>query len=238
MAERRMFAKSIVQNDDFYNMPPSAQSLYFALCMTADDDGFTKMVSSTIKICGSKENDLAILIEKGYVIHFQSGVIVITHWKIHNRVRADSYKPTQYMHEKALIQQEKTLKYTLLSANTSLCNDNVTQYSKGKDSVGKDSIDKDNNIYTASNGHEAVKKKKHKYGEYKNVLLSDDEFEKLKNQFTDWEQRINDFSEAIEMKGYKYKSHYLAILKWAKNETNEVNPLEKYKATMQFPDER
>ena len=236
MAERRMFAKTIVQNDDFFCMPSSAQALYYALCMTADDDGFTKMVNSTIKICGSKENDLAILIENGYIIPFQSGAIVITHWKIHNRVRADSYKPTQYTHEKALIQQDKTLKYTLLSTNTSLCNDDVTQYSIGKDSVGEDRIGKDN-IYTASSGREAVKKKKHKYGDYENVLLTDEELDKLKSMFPDWEQRIQSFSEGIAMKDYKYKSHYLAIIKWAKNESKGATNNEN-KPTMLFPDEK
>ena len=66
----------------------------------------------------------------------------------------------------------------------------------------------------------ATKITKHKYGEHKNVLLTDEEYQKLKERFpTDYEEKINTLSEGLALKGYKYKSHYLAVLKWAKNET-------------------
>lgn len=57
---------------------------------------------------------------------------------------------------------------------------------------------------------------KKKYGLYKNVLLTDDEKKKLKEKFglDKAKRKVMDMDEAIEMKGYKYKSHYLAILKW------------------------
>jgi predicted phage replisome organizer len=61
--------------------------------------------------------------------------------------------------------------------------------------------------------------KKHKYGEHNNVLLTDEEYKKLQEKFPyDYEEKINTLSEGLALKGYKYKSHYLAVLKWAKNE--------------------
>jgi len=56
---------------------------------------------------------------------------------------------------------------------------------------------------------------KHRYGEYKNVLLSDEDIEKLKIKFPDYLNKIKELDEGIELKGYKYKNHYLAILKWS-----------------------
>jgi len=59
---------------------------------------------------------------------------------------------------------------------------------------------------------------KHKYGEYKNVLLSDEQLEKLKGLYPDWELKIKNLDEGIERKGYVYKNHFLVITKWAANE--------------------
>lgn len=79
-------------------------------------------------------------------------------------------------------------------------------------------------LYDSS--HDSSKKKKHKYGEYKNVLLTDDELKKLQSQYPDWEDKITELDEAIERKGYKYKSHYLTILKWARdNESQQTGGL-------------
>ena len=65
----------------------------------------------------------------------------------------------------------------------------------------------------------ATKPKKHKYGIYKNVLLTDEEYKKLQERYpTDYDDKINTLSKGIEMKGYKYKSHYLACIKWADHE--------------------
>ncbi|EDS72985.1 DnaD domain protein [Anaerofustis stercorihominis DSM 17244] len=63
-----------------------------------------------------------------------------------------------------------------------------------------------------------VKKSKHIYGEFRNVLLSDEEYEKLKKKYTDYEKRIEDLSYYIGSTGKSYKSHYLTILKWARDE--------------------
>ena len=98
MANRRMFAKSIIRTDQFLDMPQSAQNLYFHLGVEADDDGFVtpKVV---MRMLGSTDDDLRLLVGKKFVIPFEGGVLVITHWRIHNEIRQDRYKPTIYQEE-------------------------------------------------------------------------------------------------------------------------------------------
>lgn len=100
MAEKRMFAKSIVLTDAFLDMPMSARCLYFTLGMLADDDGFVGSPKSIMRQCGASQDDLSILIAKRYVLAFDSGVIVIKHWRINNYLRADRYTETTYLEEK------------------------------------------------------------------------------------------------------------------------------------------
>ena len=96
MADKRMFSLKIVDSDLFLDMPLSSQCLYFHLSMRADDDGFVNNPKKIIKIIGANEDDLKILIAKGFVIVFEQGIIVIIHWKINNFIRKDRYKPTLY----------------------------------------------------------------------------------------------------------------------------------------------
>ena len=100
MAERRMIAIKLIDSDTFLDMPSSAQALYFHLAMRADDDGFLGNPKRIRKDIGAAEDDLKLLIAKGYILPFESGVIVITHWRIHNYLRQDRYKPTIHTKEK------------------------------------------------------------------------------------------------------------------------------------------
>ncbi len=100
MADKRMFSLKIVDSDLFLDMPLSSQCLYFHLSMRADDDGFVDNPKKIIKIIGANDDDLKILITKGFVIVFERGIIVITHWKINNFIRKDRYKPTMYIEQK------------------------------------------------------------------------------------------------------------------------------------------
>jgi len=100
MAERRMFAKTIIDSDTFLEMPSTAQLLYFHLSMRADDDGFVNKPRAIMRICGAKEDDMRILIEKRFIIPFESGIVVIRHWKIHNYIRRDLYKKSPCETEK------------------------------------------------------------------------------------------------------------------------------------------
>ena len=99
MAERRMFAKTIVDSDAFLDMPLSTQALYFHLSMRADDDGFVNNPKKIQRMINASEDDLKLLITKRFVLVFDNGVIVIKHWRLHNTLRKDRYKPTIYQEE-------------------------------------------------------------------------------------------------------------------------------------------
>ena len=101
MAERRMFAKTIIDSDAFIDMPLSTQTLYFHLSMRADDDGFINNPKKIQRMIGATDDDLKLLLAKRYILAFDSGVIVIKHWKIHNYIEKDRYKPTVYIEEKS-----------------------------------------------------------------------------------------------------------------------------------------
>ena len=140
MAERRMFTKKITESDAFLDMPMSTQCLYFHLNMTADDDGFVNNPKRIQRLIGANDDDLKLLIAKNFVLIFESGVIVIKHWKMHNYIQSDRYKPTDYADEKSMLYMKPNKSYTL-DENTmyTKCIQNV---SVGKDRLGKDSIDK------------------------------------------------------------------------------------------------
>ena len=100
MAERRMFAKSIVLDDKFLDMTLAARCLYFALSMEADDDGFVGAPKRIMKICGVGPSALRTLIEQGYIRQYPSGVVSVTDWLVNNQLRKDRYRPTIYIKEK------------------------------------------------------------------------------------------------------------------------------------------
>lgn len=112
MAERRMFAKSIVMSDAFLDMPMSARCLYFTLGMVADDDGFVGSPKTTMRMCGSSIDDLNILLAKRYILGFKSGVVVIKHWKINNYIQNDRHKDTTYVEEKDTLTFDQKGSYT------------------------------------------------------------------------------------------------------------------------------
>lgn len=211
MAERRMFAKTIIDSDAFLDMPHSTQLLYFHLSMRADDDGFINNPKNIMRMIGCKDDDLSVLITKKFIIPFESGVVVIKHWKIHNYIAKDRYKETKYKDEKALLTLDENNSYTTCIQDVYKMD---TQDRLGKVSIGKDNID--NNIPASEDKSStaSVKASKHKYGEYKNVLLKDEELQSLKDTYSNWEELIKYLDEYIEMKGYKAKSHYLCIKKW------------------------
>src|SRR3989440_9464475 len=99
MAQRRMFSSQIVSSDDFLEMPLTSQALYFHLGMSADDDGFVSP-RKILRMTGAGQDDLKVLVAKNFVIPFNSGVIVITHWKQNNYLRNDRYTPTIYKAER------------------------------------------------------------------------------------------------------------------------------------------
>lgn len=112
MAERRMFAKSIVDSDAFLDMPLSAQALYFHLSIRADDEGFVGNPKRIRSMIGASEDDLKLLIAKRFLLAFPSGVVVIKHWRIHNYLQNDRCKPTTYIEERETLALDGKKAYT------------------------------------------------------------------------------------------------------------------------------
>lgn len=140
MAERRMFAKTIIDSDAFLDMPLSTQALYFHLSMRADDDGFINNPRKIQRMIGCGDDDLKLLIAKNFILPFDSGVVVIKHWKIHNYIRNDRYKETVYQEEKAMLTEKENKAYTIGIPDV---NQMETQDRIGKDRIGKDREDED-----------------------------------------------------------------------------------------------
>lgn len=144
MAERRMFAKTIIDSDAFLDMPATAQLLYFQLGVRADDDGFVNNPKRIMRDVRSSDDDMKILVAKQYVIPFDSGVIVITHWHIHNYIRKDRYIPTTCTEEKKELNLGSDGIYKLYDTHLvdQRSTNGIPSGSIGKVRLGKDSIDK------------------------------------------------------------------------------------------------
>ena len=153
MADRRMFAKSIVLSDAFLDMPATARCLYFTLGMFADDDGFVNSPKSIMRQCGASMDDMNVLLAKKFVYSFDGGVVVIKHWRINNLLRADRHRETTYTEELKLLEIDENGAYKLvcqptdnqLTTNCQPTDNQVTTIgipSIGKVSIGKDSIGK------------------------------------------------------------------------------------------------
>lgn len=131
MAERRMFSQAIVDSDNFLDMPLTTQSLYFHLGMRADDYGFINNPKKILRIIGANEDELKILIAKKFIISFESGVVVIKHWLLHNNLRQDRIKSTNYTEElKQLIVKENksyTINDALVMETAPTCQPTVNQ---------------------------------------------------------------------------------------------------------------
>lgn len=239
MAERRMFAKTIIDSDAFIDMPISARLLYYDLAMRADDDGFVNSPKKIMKFVGASVDDMNVLIARQFIISFESGVVVIRHWKMHNYIRKDTYKETPYKDEKALLCLDENNGYKFENeCPSTTCQRTVdepsTQVRLGKVRLGKDrdrleiesahapeNLPLENNENNKNNENDIDNKKpiRHKYGTYKNVLLADEDMNKLKAEFPkDWQSRIERLSEYIASSGKAYKNHLATIRAWAKKD--------------------
>lgn len=200
MADRRMFSKTIIDSDTFLDMPLSAQALYFHLSMRADDDGFINNPKKIQRMIGASDDDCRLLIMKQLIIAFDSGVIVIRHWRLHNYIQKDRYKPTLYQNEKSTLELDESKVYTKCIQDVSNMD---TQVRLGKVRLGK-----------VKESEDKPHSPKKTYGEFKNVLLSDDEYNLLAKQFGNPEQLIKRLDEYKEQSGKQYNSDYMAIRKW------------------------
>lgn len=143
MAERRMFSKRITDSDAFIEMSSAAQALYFHLNQAADDDGFNNQVQVAMMKAHASVDDLKVLMLKNFVIRFESGLIVIKHWRIHNTLRKDRYAPTTFQDELALLNIKPNMSYTLGPVDSVVVADRLPDGcpSIGKVNIGKESIE-------------------------------------------------------------------------------------------------
>lgn len=117
-----MLSKTLISSDLFLDMPLSSQALYMHFTILADDDGFVNNPRRIQRMIGASEDDFKILLAKRFIISFESGIIVITHWKINNYIQKDRYKETVYQYEKSLLQLGDNNIYSL---ETTQCIQNV-----------------------------------------------------------------------------------------------------------------
>lgn len=210
MAEKRMFAKSIVLSDAFLDMPMSARCLYFTLGMLADDDGFVGSPKAIMRQCGASQDDMLVLISKRYVLAFDSGVIVIKHWRINNYLQNDRIKPTTYQDELATLTLDNKNAYTERDRLQSP-QDVYEMYTQN--SIEENSRE-ENRVVESSRGRT-------QYAE--NVKMTEDEFKKLVDQFglEDTNRMIEILDNYKGSSGKKYKSDYRAILSWVVDRLKE-----------------
>lgn len=140
MAQKRMFNNSVVGSDSFLEMPDSSQNLYFHLSMRADDDGFVDNWKSIMRMTGKKEDDLKILISKSFILPFESGILVIKHWKLNNYIQKDRYKETIHTSEKALLTTDENNVYRL----DTNCIHSIEKNSIEENSIEENSCNKQN----------------------------------------------------------------------------------------------
>lgn len=145
MAQRRMFNKTITNSDDFLEMPVSSQCLYFHLSMNADDDGFINNWKSIMKLTGSKEDDLRVLVAKQYIIPFDSGVLIIRHWRLNNYLRSDRFTPTNHQKELSKLTLDENNVYQM--SPSGIPNDNPDRLDSIDRIDSKDSIDEIDAIF-------------------------------------------------------------------------------------------
>ena len=178
MAERRMMSKSIIKSDTFLDMPATTQNLYFHMMLDADDDGFINAPKSIMRMIGAKDDDMKVLAAKQFVIPFESGVVVIKDWKIHNYIQNDRYKPSTLPERDLLnIQKDKTytLKNDVSSMDTkciqtvSIGKDRLGKVRLGKDRIGKDRVGKDSIDTLCHVTHDDVDKSHIEIIEYLNI---------------------------------------------------------------------
>lgn len=147
MAEKRMFSNQIIDSDAFLDMPATSQNLYFHLAMRADDEGFINSPKKIMRSIGANENDFDVLVAKGFLIGFESKIYVIKHWWVHNYIRQDRVKSTNYTYERSLLNLKENGAYTLCQSSDSQVADksqaSIEESSIDKNSLEEDSLDKE-----------------------------------------------------------------------------------------------
>lgn len=224
MAERRMFTQKIIDSDAFLDMPLSTQALYFHLNMRADDDGFINNPKKIVRMIGASEDDFKVLIAKNFIMQFDSGIIVVKHWKMHNYIAKDRYKPTVYADEKAMLETKENGAYTLCIQDVYKLD---TQVSRGKSKIGEDrQVEASADVYGIGNEDDTQPVDNSVDNSFSFVggelgkgvvLLTEAQQDALLDKlgFDAFNHYVDKLSRFIIDKKATVSNHYSTILKWA-----------------------
>ena len=224
MAERRMFARTIIDSDAFLDMPITARLLYYDLAMRADDDGFVNAPKRIMRTVGASDDDLQILAAKKFIIPFDNGVVVIKHWRIHNYIRKDTYNRTPYIEQLNALELDENKAYTIRKDLKELTQDNEPSTERPRTVhepstqviLGNTSLYKDNPPYNPPTGEMEDEKPKKKKPATKDKLFSmiDEKpySEHLKNGLKDWIEYKVEKGQSYQERGFN------ALLKRVDNE--------------------
>jgi hypothetical protein len=225
-----MYTKKITDSDAFIEMSSAAQALYFHLNQGADDDGFNNQIQMAMMKAHASPDDLKILLAKNYVIRFESGVIVIKHWRMHNTIRKDRYTPTNYQEELEQLGIKENGAYTLGLPN------GCQMVAAGKVSIGKGSIDKYRVVEVSENGNQenGIDNEENVDNSVDNstfelmggtlgkgvVLLTEAQSDALleKLGFDAYNHYIEKLATFIINKKATVSNHYNTVLKWAEED--------------------
>lgn len=207
MAERRMMSKKIIHSDAFLDLPSTTQNLYFHLLLEADDEGFVNSPKRIQRTIGASDIDAQLLLTQKFIIGFESGVVVIKHWRIHNYIQNDRFKPTTYVNERSKLSVEENNGYKL----DTNCTPSIGKVRLVEGSIEEVSIVED---FTFSLSQK--KSYKNLSADYKARLK--DEIEKL-NDCVPYE----DFISNLEANGYKYQNFLMAYKNWCRKDFNKNN---------------
>lgn len=231
MAERRMFAKTIIDSDAFLDMPLSTQTLYFHLSMRADDDGFLNNAKKIQRMLGCADDDYKILLAKNFIIPFDSGICVIKHWRVHNLIQKDRYKETVYTEHKEKLSLKNNNVYTMDTACIHDVSSLEPQVRLGKSSLEKpSSSDKSDNTHHTEiielyHKHLPMLQRVKIWTDKRRNLLKARWREDAKRQNVEyWERLFIAISESDFLTGKK--TDFKADLEWILNSSNFVKIIE------------
>jgi hypothetical protein len=224
MAEKRMFTKKITDDDNFIALASSAQALYFHLNQGADDDGFNNQVQMAMWKAHASTDDLKVLMAKNYIIRFESGVIVIKHWRMHNTLRKDRYTPTNFQEELRMLGIKGNGSYTLDTEQMEWLPNGcqlvaTDKCSKEKNSKEKNSVVESSASATTDCEYNVLSLMGGQLGKGV-VLLTQNQQDELLDKlgfdaFNHYVEKLADF---IIEKDAKVSNHYATILKWARED--------------------
>ena len=227
MAGKRMFTKQILLSDSFLDMSAEARALYVTLNMCADDDGLVNNTKSLMRVSGASKEHLEELISEKFIHVFESGVCVIMHWKVHNTIKNDRYVPSLLDEKNGLFENEKKV-YEIRSENLdpqgrldkkSIEKNRSEEGEERKENIDFEKTNKESPRVSAPVNDEidknvCVDTGKSGYGPYRNVMLTDDEFSKWKNECPQADEYISLMSNYLKSKGESYADCLAALRSW------------------------